>query len=82
MEFYSADIEMLMSGWNTLYKVNLNIRCKGTRNRSSKGGGPIDENLTGHLQRYVAPGYGRKPKHFYLEHKHNKVANNPQGVSF
>jgi hypothetical protein len=27
--------------------VSLSIRCKGTRNQSSKPGGPINENLTG-----------------------------------
>jgi hypothetical protein len=37
-----------------IYKVNLNIRCKGTRNRWFKWGRPIDENLTRCLQRYLS----------------------------
>jgi hypothetical protein len=47
--------------------MNLNIRDKGTRNRSSNPGRPIDENLTGWLQRYIVPGYERKRKHLDLD---------------
>jgi hypothetical protein len=38
-------------------KINLNIKCKGTKNRSAKPGRPIDKNLTGCLQRYGVHGY-------------------------
>jgi hypothetical protein len=39
------------------YQVAINITAKGTRNRWSKTLGPINENLTPCLQRYVVPGY-------------------------
>jgi hypothetical protein len=61
-----------------IYKMNLNIRCKGTKNRWIKRGGSIDENLTGYLQRYGVPGYERK--HFYFEYKQHGVSNNSQGA--
>jgi hypothetical protein len=63
-----------MAHW--IYKVNLNVKYKETRNRSSKPDMPIDESLTEWLQRYVVPGYGRKRKHFYFEYKEHGVVNN------
>jgi hypothetical protein len=39
------------------YQVAINITAKGTRNRWSKTLGPINENLTQCLQRYVVLGY-------------------------
>jgi hypothetical protein len=38
MEFYSADIEMLMSGWNTLYKLlqKMQLHFEGNVLRNSQ----------------------------------------------
>jgi hypothetical protein len=56
------------------------MKVNGMRNWRFTSGSPIDENLTGCLQRYVVPGYGRKRKHLYFEYKQQGVANDSYGV--
>jgi hypothetical protein len=65
-----------------IYKANLGIKCKGTKNRWFKLGGSVDENLTGCLQRHVVPGYDRNRNDFYFEYKQHDVSNNSQRASF
>jgi hypothetical protein len=60
--------------------VNLAIRLNGISNRRFNPAGPIDENLTARLQRYVVPGFGRKEKHFSFEYKQYGIVNNSQGA--
>jgi hypothetical protein len=45
------NIHNISAVWDVKYR-----KCKGTNNRSSKPGRPIEQNLTGCLQRYVVPG--------------------------
>jgi hypothetical protein len=48
------------------YDINENIIAKGTRNGLSKLHQPINESLTGRLQRYVFFGYQRNKRHLNL----------------
>jgi hypothetical protein len=48
------------------YKANVNVGAMGMRNRLSKRGGPIDENLRGCFQRHVVLRYERTIKYLIL----------------